>query len=891
MNKEVWQKIESIYDQATDIDKMEQKEFVKNKARGDDQVIAQVLKMLEADAQTFMQDSPQFNLNLDELDFTKLDTLGHFKIIRKVATGGMGRVYLAQSSHADVPIKVALKTIRIELINSDLEHKFQNEKHILAKLQHHNIASLIDAGVTENKIPYIATQWIDGRNINQYSNDKALTIKERLNLFLQICSAVSFAHNKLIIHRDLKPDNILVDAEGQVKLLDFGIAKIIDDNQASSTQTQIYTPDYAAPEQINGEMCTVATDVYSLGIVLFELLTNHKRFDLSNMSMAEKIKAICAAKPIDINKLMQQHTSKKTPVPYSPKINGILITIINKATHLDPSRRYENVSALVADIKNYLAQRPIVAMKDSVLYQSKMFLLRNKLASFLTLVTLLAVVGGLYVSNQQMQMKLKESQKAAVLLDFFQGILQSASPAQGGSTNISVKQMFDSGIARYDFDNITDPYIKAELSSQIGLIYGQLGNLEKHREYIESALDYYVHNLDSKNNADAYLKYATEIASTYTNNEEYDKASALLLAALTRVEKYSLNPANLAGVYLELATIEKEINRYKDTKVTPKAQAYLKQAESLLKGTDNPMLIGEVNMFKHDFGEVPSAEAMAYIETAEQNFSKAQEGGFNPNLQDARSVRAHFLMLAGKYQQAEQLYEKIRQATLATYGSDDFVGLITQADNLNILGRFDKAKALLQEAQIVHEEFNLAKNPPYYGSLLYRAQVMVEYQEFAQAAELFAQNFAYFSKILPETHSYLKIAQSQRSELYLKSGNDEKLALAKLQLEKYLADNAQNKKLSAYFRYALHIKLGNINLYFKDYAKAFEHYNKAQVMTESNPSRFNQARVYWELQTGWQLARIKNGESGQIGEFGKNKKILLDRVSNDDWYDEFYSLD
>ena len=880
MNKEIWEKIESIYDQAIALDSKDKVQFVKTSSAGNDEIYQQVIKMLKSD-DDFMEDYPGIVANEEVLENHELTSLGHFKIIKKVATGGMGRVYLAQSMNADVTIHVALKTIRVELINNELEKKFQNEKQILSKLKHKNIASLLDAGVSENKIPYIATEWIDGQNIINYCTENNLNIKSRLKLFQQICSAVSFAHNKLIIHRDIKPDNILVDSHGQVKLLDFGIAKIIDDNQSIKTQTQIYTPDYAAPEQINGELCTVETDVYSLGVVLFEILTNSKRFELSGLSISEKINAICSPKPIDIKNI---HASLPYPTSH---IEGALINIINKAMHIDQNRRYDNVASLAQDINNYITNRPVSAMKDSIFYKTKMFLIRNRLASFLTALIFIAVIIGLYVNNKQTSLKLKEAEKSQVMLGFFQNILKAASPSQGGSTGITVKQMFDLGIANYDFSSISDPYIRAELSSQIGLIYGQLGNPEKQKEYINNALSYYSEHLITPENIDSYLRFSTEIGGSYTFNQEYDKAQEYLLATLKKLDKLKLNQIHLAEIYLELAIVEKERNRYKKISVTQKSKDYLKKAETLAKEINSPMLLGEVDMYKHDYGYVTAEKAMAYIESAEKNFSMGSVGTFNPNLQNARAVKASLLSRSGKIEESARLSELIRKDTKAIYGDDDFIGIITLADIYNILGKYEKSKLLLEESLLVHKKYNLPKDPPYYGSLLYTANVLIEYQEFEKAERLFNESYEFFSKLLPENHDFLKISKSSKSILYLKSANDEQLKISQNLLEGYLLEN----KLQHKFKYSLFIKLGHINLYFKELNKANDYYNQAISVTLKNPGQFNQAKVYWELQTGLALTRIFLGENKNTQQFLEHKQHLLNMVSNDSWYDKFFSLD
>ncbi|VAW44969.1 hypothetical protein MNBD_GAMMA02-1446, partial [hydrothermal vent metagenome] len=451
MNTNNWKTIEAIYDQALALGPQDQLSFVENLAAGDQQVISQVMKMLTSQSSDFMGSYPG-KFTEAALDLAQPQMLGNFKIIKKIATGGMGRVYLAQSVSADVPIQVALKTIRVELINQDLKNKFQNEKQVLSRLQHKNIASLIDAGITENNIPYIATQWVDGLNIKQHCIEQKPSLKDRLKLFLQICDAVAFAHNNLIIHRDLKPDNILVDKHHQVMLLDFGIAKIIDDNQSKQPQTQVYTPDYAAPEQINGQLCMATSDIYSLGVVLFELLTNTKRFDLSGLSIPDKIKAISSPKNIDIKNL-----SLGQPLPYNlTKIKGPLENIINKAMHVEPNRRYGSVASLVSDIKNYLDNRPVKAMKDSYWYKFRMLITRNKLSSILVFFASTSAILGSVLTIKQLNEKLIEVQKSQQITDFLIDSIQASDPDLTKGKNVSVIEFLQNAKVRVQDSGFDD---------------------------------------------------------------------------------------------------------------------------------------------------------------------------------------------------------------------------------------------------------------------------------------------------------------------------------------------------------------------------------------------------------------------------------------------------
>jgi len=509
MNKNNWKTIESIYDQASELKSEEQLSFVEKLAKGDQQVIDQVIKMLSSQNNDFMQAYPG-KFKEEALDLAQPKTLGNFKIIKKIATGGMGRVYLAESTTADVPIQVALKTIRVELINQELKNKFQNEKFVLSKLQHKNIASLIDAGITDENIPYMATQWVDGHDIKQYCFDEKPSLKQRLRLFLQICDAVTFAHNNLIIHRDLKPDNIFIDKQDQIKLLDFGIAKIIDDNQSTQTQTQVYTPDYAAPEQINGQICTIKTDIYSLGVVLFELLTNSKRFDLSSLSIPEKIKTVSSPKNIDISSI-----SPKEALPYSlTKIKGPLENIINKAMHADPSRRYESVFMLALDIRNYLENRPVKAMKDSYWYKLKMLVTRNKLSSAFIFVAITSVILGAVLTINQLNQKLIEVQKSQQITDFLIDSIQASDPDLTKGKQVSVIEFLQNAKIRIQDSGFDDATLTSNLQSTIGIALTKVGEYEDAEQLLVQSV-----KVDNNN-----AKSRIALANLYLEQKSFDKA-------------------------------------------------------------------------------------------------------------------------------------------------------------------------------------------------------------------------------------------------------------------------------------------------------------------------------------------------------------------------------
>ncbi len=868
MNKEIWKKIESIYDQVIEMDIKERLQFVKNSADGDDVIYQQVIKMLKSDTQ-FMEEYPGFVSNQEQRTNNEPSILGHFKIIKKIATGGMGRVYLAQSINSDVTIHVALKTIRIELINKDLKQKFQNEKQILSRLKHKNIASLIDAGISDDNIPYIATEWVEGKSINDYCNDNELSLNARLNLFKQICSAVSFAHNKLIIHRDIKPDNILVDVNGQVKLLDFGIAKIVDDNNNNKqTQTQIYTPDYASPEQINGELCNVATDVYSLGVVLFEILTNSKRFDLSGLIVSEKIKAICEPKALDIKTIGSKY-----------KIDSALFNIINKAMHVDQSRRYQSVASLAVDIDNYINNRPVSAMKDSFLYKAKMFLLRNRLASILGTLIVVAVFSGLYINNNEVQKKLQEAEKSQVMLEFFQGILKTASPSQGGKTNLSVRKMFELGINKYNLDIIDDPYIKAELAAQIGQIYGDLEIFDEMLDYTNIALAYYKTNLKDDNSANSYIELANRTTYTYIRRSEYDEAKNYLTKALSTVEEYNISAKNLSRSYNYFAEI------YID-KENDKSWEYLNQAEALAIKNQlyKEVALTNYNKFSLFYDNNTNEQAIKYLDNAQLYFEKDNQTQFNPGLMQTLSARAELLSKMGKLMEAETIFNKVNMLFVETFGDSNVASTSNRINNLTKIGDFQEAKQLLEVTDQIFRQNGSEKNLDYYYLLYMKATIMIEFQEFKKTKFYLDEANDYYTKILPSNHKILSIIKMKYAELYLKSSNGMRIGLIKTEIEEFL-----EKDVGKGLRRSALMNLGNINIYLGDLKMAEVYLSKAVALL--NPERGTQEYFYWQLQTALTFVKVKQGNIERLLTFKENKEKLLSQVSPNSWYDEFYSLD
>jgi eukaryotic-like serine/threonine-protein kinase len=385
MNSKLWQKINDIFNDTADLPHAERLKFLDENCEADE-VRHEVEKLLAA------EDSSSKFLEKPAIEFASKipETIGRYRVISELGKGGMGSVYLAERE--DLHQKVAVKVIKRGLDSKDILRRFKHETEILATLEHPNIARLIDGGTTADGLPFYAMEFAEGVPIDEFCKDKSLN--EKLNMFRQVCKAVAYAHTRLIVHRDLKPSNIVVDADGTAKLLDFGIAKILSDNdfgkKGTATSLGMMTPNYASPEQIRGEQVTTATDIYSLGIILYELLTGVLPYDLQDKTLDkvfEIISKIETAKPSIINSKLNLQNSKL--------IDSDVDNIVLKALKKEPERRYQSVKDFSEDIRRYLNGLPISARPDTFRYRATKFIQRNTIAVVAASLVFLSLIGGI----------------------------------------------------------------------------------------------------------------------------------------------------------------------------------------------------------------------------------------------------------------------------------------------------------------------------------------------------------------------------------------------------------------------------------------------------------------------------------------------------------------
>ncbi len=403
MSPERWKKIESVFEAALEVPADHRQAFIQEACGGDEAMSREVEALLthdqaaadfiEAPAVPGARSLSEIAAGMSGESMTG-QRLGSYRIEEEIGRGGMGTVYRAVRDDGEFTQDVAVKIVKKAMATPSMLDRFRRERQILAMLNHPNIARVLDGGSTEDGQPYFVMELIDGKPITGFCSERAIGLRPRLRLFLSVCAAVANAHQSLIIHRDLKPANILVTRTGEVKLLDFGIAKMFQHEETDPADTislgeAPLTPEYASPEQVRNERVTTATDVYALGLILYEMLTGRKAQRLPSASMLEIERTVCLTEPRRPSDVMLEGASYS-----ASKLRGDLDNIISKAIQKDPARRYSTVNQLAEDIERYLDGRPVKARPDSFLYSAGKFVRRNKIAVAAVVVATCSLVSG-----------------------------------------------------------------------------------------------------------------------------------------------------------------------------------------------------------------------------------------------------------------------------------------------------------------------------------------------------------------------------------------------------------------------------------------------------------------------------------------------------------------
>jgi len=527
MSPELWKELEVLFDQVVALPAVERDLFLAQQTVGNAELRRLLERMIEEDTRGRQRIAGVIrgaaSLTVEKTPDWTGRKLGPYKVVREVGRGGMGTVFEAVRDDDAFKKQVAIKVATRMPYSESFRERFRHERQILAQLEHPNIARLLDGGTTEEGIPFFAMEFVEGRPIAAFCKEKSLPIRQRVQLFLQICSAVEYAHQSLIVHRDLKPGNILVNQQGTPKLLDFGIAKLLDPGSMDAVPTQTnfapVTPDYCSPEQIRGANVTTRTDVYTLGLVLFEILCEERGqvADISNpVALDHSICDVAVPAPSTRAAARGNHELAK-------QLRGDLDTIILAATQKQPERRYATVAQLSSDLENYLAGRPVTARRDSVWYRTGKFVRRNWLAVGAAAVVLVTLVGGIVAITIQARRSARRFDQVrgiarALMVDVHTAIqpLAGSVPAQ----QVVVKTALDylDSLSR---EAANDPNLQLE----IGEGYARIGKIQG---------DFLVPSLGKRDEALASFRKAEQTLEALVRRSPSSTDAAVALAEVHR---------------------------------------------------------------------------------------------------------------------------------------------------------------------------------------------------------------------------------------------------------------------------------------------------------------------------------------------------------------------
>ncbi len=586
MDPAPWKKVEEIFDAALQHPRAARAEVVAAACGGDEGLCQEVLSLLESadTAEDYFTDlaSRTGVAPAAEVDGNRLigRTVGRYRLVRVLGGGGMGIVFLAERDDQQFEKEVALKLLRLGVGSGEGLQRFLRERQILARLEHPGIARLLDGGVTDDGTPYYVMEYVEGLPIDRFCDAHRLTVDARLDLFLRVCEAVEHAHRHLVVHRDLKPGNILVDADGRVKLLDFGIARVLDEVD-SATGTKLsglarpMTLAWASPEQVRGEPITTASDVHALGLLLYALLTGFHAYRREFTSSSDAERVICQEEPTQPSgRLAEAGDDEQRRIGDArgasllglrSVLAGDLDAIVMMALRKEPERRYASVSHLEDDVRRFRQGLPVQAHRDSLRYRVSRFVRRNRLAVgaaasiLIMLVALVALAIEYGVSSAAHGRELaQEAATTQQVSDFLVELFRSADPVEGFGDTVRARAILDEGALRLA-DTDVRPDIRARMMTALALVYYNLGLYDDaaslHRAAL--ALQREVYGPEHPEVAETL----THLADAYFGNRAFEDAEPLYREALLLYRRLGTDPLSTATALQGLARVQRELGQ------------------------------------------------------------------------------------------------------------------------------------------------------------------------------------------------------------------------------------------------------------------------------------------------------------------------------------------
>lgn len=793
-------RIEAAFEQAIEQDAVNRSAFLADLWASEPEIAAEVEQLLLAhDRSGGILEAPVKPARGNAPEERRI---GPYRVVNELGRGGMGVVYLAERDDGQFRRRVAVKLLRNSPDAEELHHRFLAERQILATLDHPNIAQLIDGGVTDGRLPYLVMEYVEGGPITEFCDRQRLTIRERLQLFLDVCSAVHHAHRNLIIHRDLKPGNILVTQRGQVKLLDFGIAKLLNPGMTAiaapvtRAAQRVLTPEYASPEQLRGDPLSTTSDVYALGVVLYELLTGSRPHESGHPAPHELVNRVLQEEPERPSAavLRSPDTASNrdaTPEHLSRDLRGDLDAIVMMALRKEPARRYGSADLLAQDIQRYFDGLPIIAHKGNRWYHVRKFVRRHRVAVTAAAIVATSLVGGAGIAVRQNAIAQQERDRAQQALaeaeqitEFLIGMFESNDPAQQRGKDVTAQDLLRRG--QRQAEELRDhPLVQARMLEAIGRVYHATADYAQARALLERALSIREARLGVNHpdvaqtlslltetlryqgryvDADAAAQRALDIRVRAFGPDHPDVGASLMQAAamaifradldraidLTRrgvavLERSSASQQTLAAALSTLGATLSRRGEYEE------AERHLRRAIAINRnlGAEQPQLANSIMSLAYVLDELPGrASEVEALYREGMEMRRRTLGADHPLYAYALGDLSIFLQGQGRNNEALQLAQQHVDLVTQIFGAEHprtAEALSTSARALHRVGRTSEAIVVARRSAELRGT-SLGRDHNSYGAALHTLAIMLHaHGSTAEAEQLMHQAIAIFT--------------------------------------------------------------------------------------------------------------------------------------------------
>jgi eukaryotic-like serine/threonine-protein kinase len=752
------------------------------------------------------------------------DRIGPYRVLRTLGVGGMGEVFLAERADAEFEQQVAIKVVFGGTVARAVQSRLRIERQILAQLDHPNIAHLLDGGSLNDGAAYLVMEYVDGVPIDVYCDSNRLDIAARLRLFQTICGAVHYAHQNLIVHRDLKPSNILVTAAGDPKLLDFGIAKLLDERQAghhtvamTHSDIRIMTPDHASPEQVRGQPITTSSDVYVLGVLLYKLLAGSGPFFIASMRLAEIERAICEKDPplpssaviTDDSTAAREIADARSTHPKRLRrsLRGDLDNIVLMAMRKEPERRYASAQQMASDIQRHLHGMPVIARRDTMPYRTAKFVKRHWLpvsAGAIVFFLILAFAATTYVQSlriaaerdrvaEQRERAERERVRAEEVSSFLVNLFKLSDPEENRGNQVTARELLDSGAKRLQSELKDQPETKAALLSTVGAVYDSLGQYQDALPILNQSLQ-----LQPQAHDKSRINTLLELAQARIGAGDLSGAEAPSQEALHLAQN------NFGAVSLEsgralwaLGMLRFQQGRHGEAK-----ELYIRSLD-ILKTSGAQQ--ADISAVLDDLATVYTRQHEWAL--AKQTYERSLEidrrvlGDDHPRLADRLNNLAIVAQNMGDLPQAENLYREAIRRYKRVYGErhpetaagQGNLGLLLQRE-----GRLSEAEPLLRSALNTQLQLYGSDNYNVAYARVSLAMLLHDQGNLPEAETAFRQALAVYDKSLPADHQYRAAALMHFARLLVDRGNSqEALLLGEQSLEIWNATSPASSPYTA----------------------------------------------------------------------------------------------